>query len=110
MEKDVEIYDSSLTVQADSFLLTNDFKQFELFRQMKQRFLDKEKIDPDSIVASNPNFYNAYVIAGDYCYKNDAYKKALKFYETALTKVIATKKEEDHIKDRIKKCNKKLAP
>lgn len=110
MEKDVEIYDSSLTVQADSFLLTNDFKQFESFRQMKQRFLDKEKIDPDSIVASNPNFYNAYVIAGDYCYKNDAYKKALKFYETALTKVIATKKEEDHIKDRIKKCNKKLAP
>jgi hypothetical protein len=28
----------------------------------------------------------------------------------ALTKVIATKKEEDHIKEQIKKINKKLAP
>jgi len=43
MQKDEEIYDSSLTIRADSFLLTNDFKKFEQFWQMKQRFLDKEK-------------------------------------------------------------------
>lgn len=110
MQKDEEVYDSSLTIQPDSFLLTNDFKRFEQFRQMKQRFFDKEKIDPDSVVASNPNFYNAYVIAADYAYKQDDYKKALKYYQAALTKEIATKKEEDHIRDRIKKCNNKLKP
>ena len=89
--------------------MTNDFKKFEQYWSMKQRFLDKEKIDPDSIIASNPNFYNAYVIAGDYLYKEGDYKKALKCYEAALTKVIATKKEEEHVRDQIKKCNNKLA-
>jgi isopenicillin-N N-acyltransferase-like protein len=105
MNKDEEIYDSSLAIRADSFLMTSDFKKFEQYWSMKQRFLDKEKIDPDSIIASNPNFYNAYVIAGDYLYKEGDYKKALKCYEAALTKVIATKKEEQHVRDQIKKCN-----
>jgi len=50
------------------------------------------------------------VIAGDYSYKHDDYKKALRYYQTALTKVIATKKEEDHVKKQIEKCNNKLAP
>jgi preprotein translocase subunit SecA len=62
------------------------------------------------MVASNPAFYNSYVLAGDYLYKHKEYKKALQQYNQALTKVIATKKEEDHIKARIKKINKKLAP
>ncbi|MEO6669699.1 MAG: C45 family autoproteolytic acyltransferase/hydrolase [Ferruginibacter sp.] len=110
LQKDEEIYDSSLTIRPDSFLLTNDFQKFEQYRNFRQRFLDKQDINADSIVATNPNFYNAYVIAGDYSYEKDEYKKALKYYEAALTKVIATKKEEDHIRTQIKKCNKKLAP
>jgi isopenicillin-N N-acyltransferase-like protein len=111
LQKDEEIYDSSLTIKPDSFLLTNDFKQFELFRKFKQRVMDKEdNVNTDSLVATNPNFYNAYVLAGDYSYKHDEYKKALGYYNTALTKLIATKKEEDHIRAQIKKCNNKLAP
>ncbi len=110
MQKDEEIIDTSLTIKPDSFLLTDDFKKFETFRNMRQRFWDKQKIDPDSVIAVNPNFYHAYVIAGDYAYKNDDYKNALKYYQSALTKVIATKKEEDHIKERIEKCKNKLAP
>ncbi|MEO7523976.1 MAG: C45 family peptidase [Ferruginibacter sp.] len=110
MQKDTEIYDSSLTIRPDSFLLTNDFKNFELFRKFKQRVLDKEDlIDTDSLVATNPNFYNAYVLAGDYSFRHDAYKKALGYYKKALTKVIATSKEEDHIHAQIIKCNTKIA-
>lgn len=109
MQKDEEIYDSSLTIKPDSFLLTNDFKQFENYWSFKQRFLDKQPIDPDSVVASNPNLYNAYVIAGDYAYKNKEYARALKFYQSALTKVIATEKEEKHIRDQVKKCKNKLS-
>lgn len=109
LKQDVEVSDSALTIPADSFLLTNEFKHFEDFRRFKQRIADKEKVDPDSIVASNPQFYHAYVLAGDYSYKERDYKKALGFYQAALKKVIATKKEEDHIKDRIKTINKKLA-
>ncbi|MEO8768631.1 MAG: C45 family peptidase [Ferruginibacter sp.] len=111
LQKDEEIYDSSLTIRPDSFLLTDDFKKFELFRKFKQRVMDKEdNVNTDSLVATNPNFYNAYVLAGDYSYKHDEYKKALGYYNIGLTKLIATKKEEDHIRAQIKKCDNKLAP
>ena len=49
----------------------------------------------------NPEFYQAYVLAGDYERKNKQYNRALHFYELALKKVIATKKEEDYVRKRI---------
>ena len=109
LKKDEEIADSNLTIAPDSFLLTNEYKNFESFRKFKQRIADGNKIDADSLVATNPQFYHAYILAGDYLYKQNDFKKALHFYKVALTKVIATKKEEDHIKDQVKKINKKLA-
>ena len=110
MKGNKEIADSSLTIAADTFLLTNDYKNFVAFRTMKQRIQDGKQINTDSLVASNPEFYNAYVLAGDYLYKQKMYKEALHYYEAALTKVIATKKEEDHIREQISKLNKKTAP
>jgi isopenicillin-N N-acyltransferase-like protein len=110
LKENREISDSSLTVVADSFLLTGAFKNFEIFRSLKQRILDGGKVNTDSLVTSNPEFYNAYLLAGDYLYKQKDYKAALHNYTIALTKVIATKKEEDHIQEQIKKINKKLAP
>ena len=109
LKKDEEIADSNLTIAPDSFLLTNEYKNFESFRKFKQRIADGNMIDADSLVATNPQFYHAYILAGDYLYKQSDFKKALHFYQVALTKVIATKKEEDHIKDQVKKINKKLA-
>ena len=102
-----EVYDSSLTVPADSFLATPQFHQFEKYRQMKQTVADGGDINVDSLVASNPQFYHTYVVAADYLYKKKEYKKAMGFYETALTKVIATKPEENHIREQIKKCKEK---
>jgi predicted choloylglycine hydrolase len=110
MKTDREITDSNLTIAADSFLLTPAFKKFETFRATKQFIAEGGEVNVDSLVKSNPEFYNTYVLAGDYLYKRDEYAKALGYYTTALTKEIATKKEEDHIKDRIKKINKKLQP
>jgi predicted choloylglycine hydrolase len=110
LKKDIEISDSNLTIAADSFLLTVAYRNFENFRKFKQRIADGDSINADSLVATNPQFYHAYVLAGDYLYKQKEYKKALRFYKMALTKEIATKKEEEHIKDQIKKVNIKLVP
>ena len=107
MNTDREVIDSSLIVPADSFLLTNDYRNFVLFRNMKQRILDGGTVNADSLVASNPEFYNTYVLAGDYLYKRKQYAAALKNYEIALTKVITTKQEEDHIRAQIKKIKEK---
>lgn len=102
-----EIADSSLTIAPDSFLLSSAYKNFIVFRTLKQHIQDGAKVNVDSLVASNPEFYNAYVLAGDYLYKQKNYTAALRNYQTALTKVIATKKEEDHIRKQIEKINKK---
>jgi len=107
MQQDQEISEPALTIPADSFLLTPAYREFETFRKFKQRIAEGGEVDADSLVASNPEFYDAYVLAGDYSYKRGQLQKALHFYQLALTKEIATKKEEDHIKDRIKKLTKK---
>ena len=74
---------------------------------MKQMIADGKEVNVDSLVASNPQFYHAYVLAGDYLYKRKEYKKALSYYEIAIKKEIATKPEEKHILDQVKKCLEK---
>ena len=110
MQENREISDSILTIAPDSFLLTNAFKNFEVFRNIKQQIMDGKTVNTTDLVTSNPEFYNAYILAGDYLFKRKEYAAALQNYKMALTKVIATKKEEDHINEQIKKINKKLAP
>ena len=107
LKQNIEIADSNLNIPADSFLLTNEFRNFEKFRRYKQVISDGGQVNADSIVISNPEFYNAYVVAADYLYKQKDYSKALKYYKMALTKVIATKPEEDHIRKQIKKIESK---
>lgn len=107
MKENTEITDSSLTIAADPFLLTPAYANFTVFRALKQHIMDGGEVNADSLIMSNPEFYNAYVLAGDYLYKKKKYAEALKDYQLALTKVIATKKEEDHIKEQIRKINKK---
>ena len=110
LKKDIEISDSNLLIAPDSFLLTTTYNDFVRFRKFKQRMADGYEINTDSMVASNPQLYYAYVLAGDYLYKKKLYNKALEFYKSALTKEIPTKKEGDYIRDQIIKIKIKIAP
>jgi isopenicillin-N N-acyltransferase like protein len=98
-----EIIEEKLTIPPDSFLNTTAFRNFEKYRNYKQLVASDAQVNPDSIIASNPSLYHSYVLAGDYSFKHGRYDQAFKYYRTALTKVIATKAEEDHIRDQIKK-------
>jgi isopenicillin-N N-acyltransferase-like protein len=73
-----------------------------------QRISDNKTVNPDSLIINNPQYYNAYVIAGDYEFKLKQYDKALAYYQQALSRVIATKEEEKSVRQKIIKC-KKLA-
>jgi isopenicillin-N N-acyltransferase like protein len=108
MKQDQEISEASLTVSADSFLLTPAYKNFQAFREFKQRIADGGEVDTDSLLASNPQYYNAYILAGDYLYKKKQLIKAVAVYRMGLTKEIATRKEEEHIRDQIRICANKL--
>jgi hypothetical protein len=107
MKKDQEIIDSANTIAADTFLKSNAYKNFVNYRNLVQRINDNKKVNPDSLIINNPEYYNAYVIAGDYSFKNKQFSKALSFYKIALTKVIATKQEEAAIKQKINECSEK---
>lgn len=109
MKENKEVTDSSLSIAPDSFLLTQAYRDFVVFRNIKQQMMDGATINANEMVADNPEFYNAYLLAGDYLFKQKEYAAALQNYKLALTKEIATKKEEDHIREQIKKINKKLA-
>lgn len=110
MKENQEVADSSLTIAADSFLLTPAFRQFEAFRKMKQLVMDGGAVNPDSLVAVNPSYYNAWLLAGDYAYRKEQYQKALYFYQQALSKEIATKQELDHIRKQLLKLKMKHIP
>ncbi len=103
MKEDREICDSNLTIAADTFLQSKAYNNFITFRRIKQEITEGKDIDVDSLIKSNPEYYNSYVLAGDYLYKRNNAKGALKYYQAALTKVIATKKEEKHVRDQIAK-------
>jgi isopenicillin-N N-acyltransferase-like protein len=109
MTQNKEIYDSSLTIATDSFLQTKAFAGFMRYRKYKQDIADNHPINTDSLVTSDPNYYHAYVLAADYLLSQKKYQNAIKFYQTALTKEIATTKERDYIHTQIEKANKLIA-
>jgi hypothetical protein len=108
LTRDKEIYDSASTIPADSFIQTQQFKNFVQYRHYTQLLSDGKDINVDSMIADNPEYYHAYVLAGDYYYKKEQWQKALGYYQAALTKVVTTKPEEEHIKKQIEACRKKL--
>lgn len=108
MKKDQEICNADENIAPDTMINGQAFKKFIAYRNIRQRINDGKKVDPDSLIINNPQYYNAYVAAGDYSFNQKDYTKALHFYQGGLTKVIATKSEEAYIRQRITKCDKKL--
>jgi hypothetical protein len=108
LQADHEVYDSVLNIPADSFLLSKDYIAFNTYRQLRDALKEGKQVDIKTLIAANPEYYHTYVLAGDYEYKQKAFALAKQYYETALTKVIATKGEEDHIRKQLALCNKQL--
>jgi len=108
MKKDQEINESSLTIAPDPFLKTKAYQNLVTYRSILERISEGKKVNPDSLIITNPNYYNAYVSAGDYMFNQQQFAKARGYYQQALTKVIATKPEEESVRNKIIKCNKKL--
>lgn len=105
LHENKELYDSALTIPADTFLLTKDYRSFITFRTLKARIMEGKDVNVQELIASNPEFYHTYVLAGDYAFRHKQYQEAKRYYQVALTKEIATKQEEDHIREQLEKCD-----
>jgi isopenicillin-N N-acyltransferase like protein len=106
LKTDHEVRDTTQTIAADPFLKTADFAAFVKYRAMRADILDGKDVDVASMIALDPEFYNVYLLAGDYEFKRKHYDIAKGYYEIALTKVMANKNEELHARKQIAKCNK----
>lgn len=112
---DHEIQDSSKALPADSFLYSSQYKNFLLFKQLKNyiQYCTQSKYNLsvkenylDAFIRSNPDSYFTYWIIGDYYSKMKNNTAALRYYKEALLKEVATEKEAGIIKQKIYSLDK----
>jgi len=102
------------TVAADPFLQTQAYKNFLVFKQLKNfiqtltkktTHLELDQKIERIFIKSNSESYYMYQILGDYYLSRKNKAQAKKYYELALTKEIATLKEEQQIKEHLAKLS-----
>jgi isopenicillin-N N-acyltransferase-like protein len=103
-----EIYESDLTIPADSFLLTSQYKDYVKFSPYRFPFNPRNDLQPDSLVKWNPNSYHAYMLAADYYVDRKMWSKAIPMYEQGLTKEIATMQERYHMEKNLEECKERI--
>jgi isopenicillin-N N-acyltransferase like protein len=106
MDKDISVANNTLNIAPDSFIYARQFKDFMVFRQNKMALLQHKAVDTAAVVKSNPNFYDAYRIAGDYCMQKQWYSPAINYYGQALKYEIATLGEKKSIMNKMEECAK----
>lgn len=108
-----DINEARFTIPADSFLKTEGYQNFLRFKNLKYyiQYITKasDKIVLSSqfenaFIQSNPESYYMFQILGNYYASRKNSTKAIDYYNKALTKEIATLKEEKQIKESIEKC------
>lgn len=108
MQTDAEVRDSVLSLPADTFLLSQQYRDFEKYRYYKMEIAEGKEINVDSLISSNPQLYHTYVLAGNYYFARKQYKESIPYYQKALTKEVATETERAHIKKQIEAAQKQL--
>lgn len=104
--KDVPVASNMLNIGPDSFIYSRAYSDFLVFRKNKMALLQHKTVDTAAVVKSNPNYYDAYRIAGDYCMQNGWYTAAINYYNKALQYEIATKGEKRAILEKAEECAK----
>lgn len=104
-----EIAADTLTIQPDSFLLSEQFRDFNEFKRMALKMKQDERSVSDSEVADfislNPEYYLAYELAGDHFAALGNNEKSADFYNFALSKEISSATERRNIVKKLSKLN-----
>ena len=104
----LEIADSLNNLPADSFLLSRQYEQFLKYRAYRKELTEGRDVNPDSLIGTNPNYYQSYQLAGNEMFRKKEYSEAVRYYRQALSKEIATKTEENEIRNQISKAEEKM--
>ena len=96
------------SIAADPFLRSPGYQDFVAFRALATRLKNHEPVDPMELIRLNPEYYHAYVLAGDALFRDKKFDAARKVYSIGLTKEIASKGEEMHLRKQLAKCEEQL--
>lgn len=111
LKANVELNELALSIPADSFLVSDNWKKFLQWRELKTLFHKavKTRIIPDNdnhlmneFIDDNPEFWETYSVAGEYYRMTGDKEKAIKCFEMALTKEVNDKHEVEKLKEEIK--------
>jgi isopenicillin-N N-acyltransferase-like protein len=106
-----ELYEKQLTIPADPFLCSQEYEKFKAYKQMREAFhfahahglkpsLDEKLIR--NFIRCNPEYFETYVILGTYFKDQQQKKKALHYFNIALSKEITTVQDKEFIQKEIK--------
>lgn len=102
---------SNLNIAKDSFVDSQEFKNYEEFKKLSSQF-DGDKVLSDEFInhyqALNPDFWLVYYQAGKYYFNQKDYQKAKIEFEKALTKEITTVPDKENVEKYLKKTLRKL--
>ncbi|KFC23413.1 acyl-CoA--6-aminopenicillanic acid acyl-transferase [Epilithonimonas lactis] len=106
-----EFATSNLNIAKDSFVDSQEFKNYEEFKKLSSQF-DENKILSDEFInhyqTLNPDFWLVYYQAGKYYFNQKDYQKAKIEFEKALTKEITTIPDKKNVEKYLKKTLRKL--
>lgn len=102
------LFDQTLTIAADDFLRTTAYSNYHLFKEKRALLLEtienKKQLDTEfleSFINLNPDYYQAYVLVGDYYTGIDSTEKAIQYYNKALTKEFENSPEREEAEQKI---------
>jgi hypothetical protein len=105
-----ELYEKELTIPADPYIYSSEFRKFNAYKLMREAFQLKHKhelkgtIDIKTIttfIHCNPEYFETYFILGNYFRDQKNVSEALKYYNLALTKEITTAQDKEAIEKSI---------
>ena len=115
-KKDTILYVQDLSIPEDTFLKSEEYSNFNVFKKLKliinasiknnEKLADGKKII-ENFIFSNKNYFYTYEVAGNYYYNFGDFSKAKYYYNLAISKEISNKWEEQRIIKALEEINKK---
>lgn len=106
-----ELYEKQLNIPADSFLYSQSYKNFIVYKKFREafKFAHENKlqyeIDPETIlnfIKYNPEYWETYFILGNYFKDQGNTCKASQYYNYALKKEITTEQDRAIVEEEAK--------
>jgi len=109
-----KVYESNLTISPDSFLFSDEYKDYVLYKQIVSRLTRSNfqttlsEAEIASFLHSNPEYFDTYLLVANYYIQHKEYQKALVLLKKAQSKVIPRKVDTDRIANLIQTCMKHI--